>query len=404
MRHILRSLRYPNFRLFYAGQLVSLIGTWMQTLAQSWLMYRLTQSATWLGLAGAASLLPSLFLGLYGGVLADRFPRRKLLLAAQTLAMVQAFAFAALTLLGHVQPWHILVLALLLGVVTAFEMPARQSFLSELVPRADLNNAIALNASLFHLARFIGPAIAGVLVASIGEGWVFFINGWTFVAVLIGLFAMRLPPMPGSPRTGGLHAVREGLSYAWHHTTTRATVAMVATVSFVGMSASVLMPVFAARVFHGGAHSLGWLMGAMGVGALAAALSLARRTNIAGIERVITLAGLGGGVALVAFGGVKVLGFALLVLPLLSFAITSMLASGNTLVQLTVPDRLRGRVMSLFTVAMTGTMPLGQLIVGASADRIGAPLTVAICGGLLFAAAAIFGTVMRRLERRAPAT
>lgn len=392
---MLRSLRHRNFRLFYAGQLVSLSGTWMQTLAQSWLMYRLTESATWLGFAGAASLLPSLFLGLYGGVLADRVPRLRLLVLAQMLAMLQAFVFAGLTLLGHVQPWHILVLAFLLGVVQAFELPARQSFLSELVPRADLPNAIALNASLFHLARFIGPAIAGVMVVAVGEGWVFFVNGLTFIAVLLGLLAMRLPRMAGGA-VGGLHALREGLAFAWGERTIRATVAFVASVSLVGSSAVVLMPVFAASVFRSGAHSLGLLMASMGIGALAAALTLARRKDAAGLERNIGIAGLAGGAALALFAATPSLAAALLVLPVVSFSVTTALASGNTLIQVAVPDRLRGRVMSMFTVAVQGALPLGQLVVGASADRIGAPLAVTLCGALLFCAAVFYAHAMRR--------
>jgi hypothetical protein len=391
---MLRSLSHRNFRLFYTGQLVSLSGTWMQTLAQSWLMYRLTGSATWLGVAGAASLLPSLFLGLFGGVLADRVPRRKLLIAAQVLAMLQAFSLAGLTLLGHIQPWHILVLALLLGVVQAFELPARQSFISELVPRADLANAIALNASLFHLARFVGPAVAGVLVVAVGEGWVFFLNGLTFIAVLIGLLAIRLPAgVAGGD--GGLRALREGVKFAWTNRTIRAAIAMVAAVSLVGSSAVVLLPVFAARVFQSGAHSLGLLMAAMGAGALGAALALARRRDTQGFQRTIGIAGLAGGAALALFAAMPTFGLALLVLPAVSFSITTVLASSNTLIQMTVPDRLRGRVMSMFTVAVQGTLPFGQLVVGAAADRVGAQLVVSACGVLLLGAAGVYVGVRR---------
>lgn len=396
MRHTLRSLRHRNFRLFCAGQLVSLSGTWMQSLAQAWLLYRMTESGLWLGLAGAAALLPNLLFGLYGGVLADRFSRQRLLVAAQALAMAQAFALAALTLSGHIAPWHILLLAFLLGLVQAFELPARHSFVAQLVPRADLSNAIALNSSLFHLARFLGPAIAGVLVAWLGEGWVFFVNGLTFIAVLVGLLAIRLPAEPDGAEAGGLHALREGLWYVWRHATIRAAIALVAAVSLVGSSAIVLMPVFAAKVFERDAQSLGLLLGVIGLGAFAGALTLARRKDLAGIERAIAAAGLAGGAALALFAATKVFALALLILPAVGFCITTMLASSNTLIQLTVPDRLRGRVMALFSVALHGMMPLGQLAVGAAADRIGAPSAVAISGALLFLAAGAFGFIISR--------
>ena len=396
MRHTLRSLRHRNFRLFYAGQLVSLSGTWMQSLAQAWLLYRMTESGLWLGLAGAAALLPNLLFGLYGGVLADRFSRQRLLIAAQALAMVQAFALAALTFSGHIAPWHILLLAFLLGLVQAFELPARHSFVAQLVPRADLSNAIALNSSLFHLARFLGPAIAGVLVAWVGEGWVFFVNGLTFIAVLVGLLAIRLPAEPDGAEAGGLHALREGLWYVWRHATIRAVIALVAAVSLVGSSAIVLMPVFAAKVFERDAQSLGLLLGVIGLGAFAGALTLARRKDLAGIERAIAAAGLVGGAALALFATTKVFALALLILPAVGFCITTMLASSNTLIQLTVPDRLRGRVMALFSVALHGMMPLGQLAVGAAADHVGAPRAVAISGALLFLAAGAFGFIISR--------
>ena len=396
MRHTLRSLRHRNFRLFCAGQLVSLSGTWMQSLAQAWLLYRMTESGLWLGLAGAAALLPNLLFGLYGGVLADRFSRQRLLIAAQALAMVQAFALAALTFSGHIAPWHILLLAFLLGLVQAFELPARHSFVAQLVPRADLSNAIALNSSLFHLARFLGPAIAGVLVAWVGEGWVFFVNGLTFIAVLVGLLAIRLPAEPDGAEAGGLHALREGLWYVWRHATIRAVIALVAAVSLVGSSAIVLMPVFAAKVFERDAQSLGLLLGVIGLGAFAGALTLARRKDLAGIERAIAAAGLVGGAALALFATTKVFALALLILPAVGFCITTMLASSNTLIQLTVPDRLRGRVMALFSVALHGMMPLGQLAVGAAADHVGAPRAVAISGALLFLAAGAFGFIISR--------
>jgi MFS family permease len=394
MRHTLRSLRHRNFRLFYLGQLVSLSGTWMQSLAQAWLLYRLTQSGLMLGLAGAALMLPSLVLGLYGGVLADRFSRRHLLLGAQALAMLQALALAVLTLGGWVQPWHILTLALLLGMVQAFELPARHSFVAQLVPRADLANAIALNASLFHASRLVGPAIAGVLVALIGEGWVFLINAVTFIAVLGSLLAIRLPQAPEehAPSARGLRA---GLSYARHHAPIRAALSMVAAVSLLGSSAAVLMPVFAVEVFGVGAGRLGALMGAIGAGALIGAFVLAGRRDQEGLERVIAVAGIGTGLALLLFALTPVFGLALVLLAGIGFCMTSVMASSNTFIQLAVPDGLRGRVMSLFSIALHGMVPLGNLAVGAVADLAGAAWAVAVNGLLLMLAAAWLGRPLR---------
>lgn len=398
MRHTLRSLRHRNFRLFYIGQLVSLSGTWMQGLAQAWLIYRLTNSGFMLGVASAASLLPSLVFGLYGGVLADRFSRRGLLIGAQVLAMVQAFALAALTLSGAVQAWHILLLAFLLGIVQAIELPARHSFVAGLVPRADLANAIALNSGLFHASRLIGPAIAGVLVALIGEGWVFFINGFTFIAVLAGLYAIRLP-QPAEARAPTAHGLHAGLSYARGHAPIRAALSMVAAVSLFGSAAAVLLPVFAVDVFGVGAQRLGVLMSAIGAGALIGAFTLAGRRDPAGLERVIARAGVATGVLLVLFAAMPGFLTALPFLAAIGFCITSVMASSNAFIQLAVPDNLRGRVMSLFSIALHGMMPLGSLAVGAGADVIGAPLTVAISGLVLAFAAFYLGRPLRQAAR-----
>lgn len=402
MRRLFRSLRHRNFRLYYLGQLVSLNGTWMQHLAQAWLMYRLTESSFMLGLAGAAALLPNLLFGLWGGVIADRASRRTLLIAAQALAMGQALTLGVLTLGGWVTPAHILVLAFLLGLVQAFEMPARHSFVAQLVPREDLPNAIALNSSLFHLARFVGPAVAGVLVAWMGEGWVFLVNGLTFIGVLFALHAVRLPSPPAEERAaaGGRRLV-EGLRFAWGHSTVRAALLMVATASLFGSSSAVLMPVFAAEVFGSGAKSLGWLLGALGAGSLAGALMLAHRGTVGGLERLIAAMGVTAGIAYLVFAHTHSLVGALLVLPFSSYALTTLIASSNAYIQLNVPDRLRGRVMALFTLALHGMMPLGQALQGAAAELLGAPYTVAIAGTLLALAAAAFGWRVRRTHAAA---
>lgn len=394
MRHALRSLKHRNFRLFYIGQLVSLSGTWMQSLAQAWLLYRLTGSGFMLGIASAASLLPSLFFGLYGGVLADRFSRQRLLIAAQTLAMVQALVLAGLTLTGVVAPWHILTLALLLGIVQAIELPVRHSFVAALVPRADLANAIALNASLFHASRLVGPAVAGVLVAAIGEGWVFLLNGVTFVAVLAVLLMIRLPRVEGAaaPTVHGLHA---GLSYARHHAPVRAALGMVAAVSLLGSAAGVLLPVFAVQVFEVDAQRLGLLMGAIGAGALVGAFLLAGRRDPAGLERVIAAAGIGVGSALAVFAATPTFLVALPLLAAVGFCITSVNASSNAFIQLAVPDNLRGRVMSIYSVALHGMVPIGSLVAGAGADVIGPSWTVGIFGVGLVALALYLGRPLR---------
>jgi len=397
MRHALRSLRHRNFRLYYFGQLVSLSGTWMQSLAQAWLLYRLTDSGFMLGLAGAATLLPSLFLGVYGGMLADRFSRQRLLMLAQGLAMVQALALAALTLSGAVAPWHILALALLLGIVQAFELPARHAFVAGLVPKTDLANAIALHSSLFQASRLIGPAIAGVLIAAIGEGWVFLLNGLTFIAVLVTLRAIRLPPAPAL-EAGEPKDLRTGFRYAWQHRPIRAALSMVAVMSIFGASASVLLPVFAVKIYGIGAGRLGLLMGAAGAGALIGAFALAGRRSLTGIERLIIGTSIAAGGALVLFALTPVFELALVFLAVTGFCITRVLASSNTFIQLTVPDQLRGRVMALFSVAMHGMMPLGNLAAGAGADILGAPLTVAISGALLVVAAAFLGRPLRHAQ------
>lgn len=398
MRHALRSLRHRNFRLYYIGQLVSLSGTWMQSLAQAWLLYRLTDSGFMLGLAGAATLLPSLFLGVYGGMLADRFSRQRLLMLAQGLAMAQALALAVLTLSGAVVSWHILVLALLLGVVQAFELPARHAFVAGLVPKVDLANAIALHASLFQASRLIGPAIAGVLIVAIGEGWVFLLNGLTFIAVLVTLRAIRLSPAP-AVEAAQPKDLRTGFRYVWQHRPIRAALSMVAVMSIFGASVSVLLPVFAVKIYGIGAGRLGLLMGAAGAGALIGAVALAGRRSLVGIERLIIGTSVAAGVALVLFALTPVFELALVFLAVTGFCITRVLASSNTFIQLTVPDQLRGRVMALFSVAMHGMMPLGNLAAGAGADILGAPLTVAISGALLVVAAVFFGRPLRAAQR-----
>jgi len=386
-----RSLRQRNFRLFYSGQLISITGTWMQFVVQAWLVYHLTQSSFMLGLVSATALAPILIFGLHGGLLADRLSRYRLFIITQVLAMMQAFTLCVLTLTGLVQPWHILLLAFLLGMVHALEMPARHSFIAQLVPHEDLPNAIALNASLIHLARFIGPAIAGWLVVWVGEGLVFLINGVTFLAVIVALLAMRLPGRAQvAVRQQRASELWEGVHFAWHDNTIRYALSMVGMVSMVGTSAAILMPVFVTQVFHSGAQSLGLLLGMMGGGSLVGALTLARRRQAVGFVRVIGRGGIGGGIALTVFAFTQELWLGLLILPAVGFSLTMVIAASNTIIQFSVPNHLRGRVMSLYTVTFHGLMPLGVLMVGGLAEYVGAPFTVAACGVILLVAASAF--------------
>lgn len=380
---------------------MSLNGTWMQSVAQSWLMYRLTDSGFMLGLVGSLTLVPNLVLGLYGGWLADRFSRQRLLIIVQALAMLQALSLGVLTVGGWVEPWHILALALTLGLVQAVETPARQSFIAQLVEREDLPNAIALNSSMFHLARFVGPAIAGVLVALVGEGPVFLINGITFIAVLISLFALRLPAMPrGGDDRRGLSSIWSGVHYAWQHKLTRYLLTLVATVSLFGAATVVLLPIFVAKVFDHGPESLGMFMGMMGAGSLLAALTLAHQRDFQLLERRVAIAGVAVGLGLVVFALNDVYLVALALLFIMGFSATTVYASSNALIQLSVPDYLRGRTMALFSICLHGMVSIGQLLMGGSADVVGAPLIAGICGSLLVLLALLLAVSLYRVAHQ----
>jgi len=399
--HIFRSLQHRNFRLYYLGQLVSLNGTWMQSVAQSWLVYRLTGSGTMLGLVGALTLLPNLIFGIYGGWMADRFDRRRLLMIAQALAMVLAVLLGVLTILGWVQAWHILLLALALGLVQAVETPVRQSFISQLVPREDLANAIALNSSMFHLARFVGPAIAGALVAWIGEGPVFLINALTFIAVLFSLFYLQFPKViQGQANHRGLSGLWSGLHYARGHQLIRTLLVMVAMVSLLGSSMVVLMPIFVVQVYGQGPATLGLLMGMLGAGSLTGALFLAGRRDFRLLERRVAMAAITVAVGLILFALNPWHALALLILFVIGFSATTVFASSNTLIQLAVPDRLRGRVMALFTVSLQGMISIGQLVMGSTADKVSVVNVVAASGAVLFILAVLLAMVLYRVPAK----
>jgi MFS family permease len=387
-----RALRHRNFQLFFSGQIISLVGTWMQTVAQSWLVYRLTGSSVLLGLLGFVGQIPILLLSPPAGLVADRWKRRSVVIATQTASMLLAFILAALTMTNRIKVWEIIVLATLLGVVNAFDVPARQSFLIEMVGREDLLNAIALNSSMFNGARVAGPAIAGVLVALIGEGWCFLLNGISYLAVIAGLFLMRIDNLkPVHDGGAPLEKLREGFRFARHTRPIRALLVLVAVVSLLALPFSVLMPIFAVQILHGGASAYGTLMGAVGVGAMFGALALAVRQQLRGLGNVVAYAATGLGISLVLFSFSHWYWISFVILVASGFTMMMQFTATNTLIQAMVPDQLRGRVMSLYSMMFLGMTPIGSLLDGYVANYIGAPATVAIgglvscLGGLAFA-------------------
>ena len=396
---VLRALRHRNYRLFFGGQLVSLIGTWMQMVAQSWLVYRLTGSSFLLGSVGFASQIPVFLLAFIGGTVADRYNRHRIVIATQTGAMVLAFILSILTLSGAVRIWHIFVLSALLGVVNAFDMPGRQAFIVELVDKEDLMNAIALNSSIFNGARVLGPAAAGVLIASIGEGWCFFANGVSYIAVIVGLLLMRLKARPEPARSSsGLSNLLGGFAYVRNTPPIRALLLLLALVSIVGMPYSVLMPIFADRILHGGARGLGILMGATGLGALAGAMSLAARTSTRGLGKVVAYASAGFGTSLILFSVSRYFWLSALFLFPVGFSLMVQMASTNTLIQTMVPDRLRGRVMAVHVMMFMGMAPFGSFLAGAVAAKMGAPLAISMGAFLCLAGSGLFMARLPELQ------
>ncbi|HLB87413.1 MAG TPA: MFS transporter, partial [Terriglobales bacterium] len=343
----LRALRHRNFQLFFSGQLISLIGTWMQSVAQSWLVYRLTGSSLLLGSVGFASQIPVFLVAPLGGIVADRQNRQRVVICTQAASMLLACVLAALTLTGMVQVWHIFVLASLLGVVNAFDIPGRQSFLVDMVGKEDLMNAIALNSSLFNGARIIGPAIAGILVARIGEGWCFFANAISYIAVITGLLMMRVQSRAHRPSGSPLAHIIEGFRFVRQTGPIRAILLLLGLVSLVAMPYTVLMPVFADKILHGGARGLGILMGATGVGALLGALTLATRTDVRGLGRWVALSCGGFGLSLLLFSLSRHFWLSVALLLPVGFSMMLQMSSSNTLIQAMVPDHLRGRVMAV---------------------------------------------------------
>jgi MFS family permease len=391
IKRILRALQHRNYRLFFGGQSISLIGTWLTRVATSWLVYRLTDSALLLGVVGFAGQIPTFLLAPFAGVLVDRWNRHRILVITQTLSMIQSFLLAILALTGVITVWYIIILNVFQGLVNAFDTPARQSFVVEMVEdKKDLANAIALNSSMFNSARLLGPAVAGVLIATVGEGICFLIDGISYLAVIASLLAMTITVRKAEKTVPYvLHGLREGFSYAFGFAPIRAILLFLALVSLMGMPYTVLMPVMAKDVLHGDAHTLGFLTAASGMGALTGAVYLASRKSILGLGKIIALAGSGFGLGLLAFSFSRLLWLSLLLMLLTGFGMMVQMASSNTVLQTIVDDDKRGRVMSFYAMAFLGMAPFGSLFAGGLASKIGAPPTIMI-GGI----ACIFGAMM----------
>ncbi len=398
-----RALQTRNYRLYFFGQAVSLIGTWMQQVAVSWLIYRLTNSEFLLGLTAFASQIPSFVVTPLAGALADRRNRHKLLIVTQSLAMVQAVLLAGLTLFGAIHVVHIILLGILLGIINAMDMPTRQAFLLEMVEKPEnLSNAIALHSSLLNAARLIGPALAGALIAWLGEGLCFLLNALSYIAVISALLMMRIKPRPRAAHKAPLLAhMREGFRYAFRFSLIRALILFVAAMSLMGMPYVVLMPVFAKNILHGDAQTLGWLMGASGFGALIAALLLARRKSVLGLSQWILIASSLFSLGLIAFSLSRWLPLSLLIMTLVGFGMMLQLGATNIILQTVVDEDKRGRVMSIFSMAFLGVAPFGSLLAGSLGEKIGVPATLFFAGVFCLLVATWLFVQLPKLKREA---
>jgi len=401
---IARALRHRNYKLFFSGQSVSLMGTWITRIATSWLVYRLTNSALLLGIVGFCGQIPTTLLAPFAGVAVDRVNRHKMLVWTQVLSAAQSLALALLAFSGTITVAWILFLQVMQGIINAFDTPARQAFVVEMIEdRADLPNAIALNSTMVNGSRIIGPSIGGIIIAAAGEGWCFMIDAISYLAVIASLLAMRLRPTERRVVSATvLEDLRDGYRYVSGFAPVRSTLLLLALVSSMGMPYTVLMPAMASTVFRGGPHTLGFLMTASGAGAVVGALYLASRRTVLGLGRVMVTATLGFGIALIMFGTSSRLWFALLVLPIAGAGFMVEMASTNTILQTITEERLRGRVMAFYTLAFLGTAPIGSLLAGVVAARIGAPATI-VAGGIACVAGGVWLAVrlpsLRRLMR-----
>jgi len=391
--YLFRTLKYRNYRLFFMGQSISLIGTWLQMIAVSWLVYRLTNSVYMLGLVAFLSRLPTFLVAPFAGVVADRYDRYKILIWTQILSLLQALIFAILVFSGAIQVWHTILLGISLGLINSFDIPVRQSFVINMVEdKKDLGNAIALNSSMVNGARLIGPTVAGLLIAAVGEGWCFFLNALSFIAVISSLLMMKIKPREFKKvNKSGFFEFKEGLSYAYKHKTISSLLLLLAIASLIAMPYQVLMPAFAREILKGGPRVFGILMAAAGLGALAGALYLGSRKDIAGLGRIVIISGIIFGLGLIMFSFSTTLWSAVVLLVVAGFGMMVQAAGTNTILQTVVEEDKRGRVMSLYTMAFMGMQPFGSLLVGKSAALLGIPLTIGLGGVACGLSALIIG-------------
>jgi MFS family permease len=401
LKNIFRSLKYRNYRLFFGGQSISLIGTWIQQIAMTWLVYRLTGSTFLLGLVGFVGQIPTFLLAPFAGVLIDRWNRYHILIVTQTLAMIQALILAFLFFIGTIEVWHIIFLSVLLGCINAFDIPARQSFIVEMVEKKeDLGNAIALNSSMFNGARLLGPSIAGVLIASTGEGICFLLNGLSYLFVIVSLILMKVKSKKREIQNPDvLKEIKEGFSYTFGFAPIKSIILLIGLINLIGMPYIVLMPVFAKEIFHGSPYTLGFLMGASGVGALMGALYLASRRNVLGLEKIISLSAGIFGFGLITFSLSRLFLLSLVLMIITGLGMIMQMSSSNTILQTIVDDDKRGRVMSFFTMALTGMASFGSLLAGGLASFLGAPNTLIIGGILCVLGALIFASKLTELKK-----
>jgi len=382
LKNTFRSLKYRNFRLYFGGQSISLIGTWIQQIAMPWLVYDVTHSVFLLGVVGFTGQIPTLILGSFTGVLTDRWNRYHILIVTQTLSMTQALILASILFYGNIQVWHIILLSIVLGCINAFDIPARQSFLVEMVEdKKDLGNAIALNSTMFNGARLIGPSIAGILIATTGEAICFLINGLSYLVVIASLLNMKIVPRKINTKNRGFKKdIKEGFSYAFGFAPIKFIVLLIALISLTGLPYSVLMPAYSKEILHGGSHTFGFLMGASGLGAMMGALYLASRKSVLGLERLIPIGAGIFGIALIAVGLSWNFYLSVILMIITGFGMMLGLASSNTILQTIVDDDKRGRVMSIYTMAFMGTAPFGSFFAGGMATLSGVPVTLIIGG------------------------
>ena len=401
LSRVWRALRHRNFRLFFTGQSISLIGTWMTRIATSWLVYKLTRSPLLLGVVGFSGQIPTFLIAPFAGVWVDRLDRQRVLVVTQTLAMVQSFALAALTLSGRITIAEIIGLSAFQGAINAFDMPGRQAFLVQMVEeKQDLGNAIALNSSMVNLARLVGPSLAGAVIALSGTGYCFLIDGLSYLAVIASLLMMRLKPsvtpLIAAPM---IQQLKEGWEYVSNSTPIRTILLLFAVVSLMGWPFTVLMPVFALNILHGGPHTYGFLMGAVGVGALVSAYSLALRPSVRGLTKMIPISSGLFGAGLILFGMSRFLWLSLLLLSICGFGVMQQMAASNTIIQTIVEEDKRGRVMSYYTASFVGMAPFGSLLAGTLANVIGATKTVMVSGVCCLAGALWFFTRLKAVRQ-----